>query len=92
MSKVTTINWFRNDLRLSDNPALHKAAKDGSVLAVYILDDENSHDQQLGEASRCWLNYSLQDLNKQLQGKYGEKKITTEVRKPIILYLSPHRF
>ena len=35
------IIWFRQDLRLKDNPALNYAARsDANVLPIYILDDE----------------------------------------------------
>ena len=35
--------WFRNDLRLADNPALRDAlAAGGPVLPVYILDDADA--------------------------------------------------
>ena len=30
--------WFRQDLRLHDNPALHEAVKQGNVLPVFIFD------------------------------------------------------
>ncbi|MCJ9736154.1 deoxyribodipyrimidine photo-lyase, partial [Bradyrhizobium sp. PRIMUS42] len=34
------IVWFRDDLRLSDHPALHAAAKAGApVLCLFVLDD-----------------------------------------------------
>ena len=33
-----SIHWFRNDLRLDDNPALQEALKDGEVLPVFVLD------------------------------------------------------
>ena len=34
------IHWFRNDLRLLDNPALAEAAKSTQpVVAVYVLED-----------------------------------------------------
>ena len=36
---MTTIVWFRQDLRVHDNPALAAAASRGSVLPLYILDD-----------------------------------------------------
>ena len=37
------IIWFRQDLRLKDNPALNYAARsDANVLPIYILDDENA--------------------------------------------------
>lgn len=64
----TNILWFRQDLRLSDNPALSAAAKAGSVLPVYILDDENAGHWKMGGASRVWLYHSLQALNASLDG------------------------
>ena len=57
---MTSIIWFRNDLRLWDNPALYQAAKSGEVLPVYILPEG------LGAASRWWLHYSLQSLRQDL--------------------------
>ena len=60
------IHWFRQDLRLSDNPSLSVAAKLGALLPVYILDEKNATQDQLGDASRCWLHHSLVSLNKSL--------------------------
>ena len=68
MSDYTFIHWFRQDLRLADNPALTAAAKNGNVLPIYILDDQNSNNHCMGEASRWWLHNSLLDLNKSLSG------------------------
>jgi len=62
------ICWFRQDLRLTDNPALLAATEAGSVLPVYILDDINSGDLAMGAASRVWLNHSLDALNRSLDG------------------------
>lgn len=59
------IHWFRQDLRLTDNPALYEAAKQGDVLPVYIDDSKNT----IGSASRWWLHHSLESLNKSLDGK-----------------------
>ena len=42
MTNIKVIHWFRQDLRLSDNPSLHHASKNDHVLPVYILDNENS--------------------------------------------------
>lgn len=67
--RPTVIHWFRQDLRLSDNPALLKAAEHGKVLPLYILDDENSGEYQMGAASRWWLHHSLNALNQSLDGK-----------------------
>lgn len=52
--------WFRQDLRLADNPALSAAAKAGPVLALYVLDD--SLPWPIGGASRWWLHHSLESL------------------------------
>jgi deoxyribodipyrimidine photo-lyase len=60
------IMWFRQDLRLADHPALTAAAASGSVLPVYILDDETSGDWRWGGASRWWLHHSLSRLNESL--------------------------
>ena len=68
MNESNAIHWFRQDLRISDNPALTFAAKHRNVLPIYILDDENSGEYTLGGASRCWLHHSLSSLNKSLAG------------------------
>ena len=61
------IMWFRQDLRLNDNPALIEANNSGiKILPVYILDDVNSSNWKIGSASRWWLNESLKKLNDSL--------------------------
>ncbi len=67
METPNAIHWFRQDLRLNDNPALFAAAKQGRILPIYIFDDETN--QSMGAASRVWLYYSLQSLNQSLEGK-----------------------
>jgi deoxyribodipyrimidine photo-lyase len=62
------ICWFRQDLRLSDNPALTLAAQYDGVLPVYILDDTNPNEHAMGRASRWWLHHSLHALNRSLDG------------------------
>ena len=59
----TVLFWFRNDLRLADNPGLYEAGLSGSVLPIYIL--EKNID--IGSASKWWLNYSLHKLNESLK-------------------------
>ena len=57
------IVWFRQDLRLADNPALSCAVKSGQpILPVYVLDDESPGDWKPGGASRWWLHKSLEAL------------------------------
>ena len=63
------IVWFRQDLRLLDNPALDAAANmQQPILPVYVLDDESAGDRRSGEASRWWLHQSLESLNASLDG------------------------
>jgi deoxyribodipyrimidine photo-lyase len=69
MKKKITIHWFRQDLRLSDNPALTKATENEIVLPIYILDDKNAGGYKMGGASRWWLHYSLKALNASLDNK-----------------------
>ena len=65
----TAIMWFRNDLRLSDNPALHAAANAGvPVVPLFILDDDAPGPWRPGGASRWWLDGSLAALHKSLTG------------------------
>lgn len=61
--------WFRQDLRLNDNPALRAAVAEGTIVPIYILDDVNAGAWQLGAASRVWLQRSLAALDKSLDGK-----------------------
>lgn len=69
MPKEITLHWFRQDLRIDDNPALSAAAEQGAVLPIYILDDHNAGEHVMGAASRVWLHYSLSALDKSLKGK-----------------------
>ena len=63
------IVWFRQDLRLSDNPAFEAAvAMQAPILPVYILDDVNAGDFRQGAASRWWLHNSLSALDADLDG------------------------
>ena len=65
MNNTLNIVWFRQDLRLEDNPALTKASENyARILPIYILDDENAESWSMGEASRWWLHKSLESLNK----------------------------
>ena len=62
------IVWFRQDLRLFDNPALAEASKVAPILPIYILDDVNAGEFKMGGASRVWLYHSLKALNESCQG------------------------
>ena len=69
VSRNLSIHWFRQDLRISDNPALINAAELGEVLPVYIFDTVNSGKHSIGAVQKIWLHYSLEALDKSLGGK-----------------------
>ncbi|MTI08993.1 cryptochrome/photolyase family protein [Curvivirga aplysinae] len=69
MKKKISIHWFRQDLRLNDNPALFHASKHQNILPIYILDDVNAAENKMGAASRTWLFHSLSSLSNSLNGK-----------------------
>lgn len=60
--------WFRQDLRLSDNPALAAALdRDSPVIPVYIWAPEEEGAWPPGAASKWWLARSLADLGAELE-------------------------
>lgn len=62
MSKA--IFWFRQDLRLIDNPGLfHACQNHDEILYLYILDDEHL----CQKAQAWWLHHSLTSLQKKIQ-------------------------
>lgn len=69
------IVWFRQDLRLRDNPALLAAHESGRpIIPLYILDDKNSGEWRMGAASRWWLYKSLSALKDDLDGTFTFEK------------------
>jgi len=62
-----TLQWFRNDLRLIDNPALRAACHTGSpVIPLFIWSPDDDAPWSPGAASRWWLHQSLRQLHKSL--------------------------
>ncbi len=62
-----TIVWFRDDLRIADNPALTWAIERGQpVIPLYLLDEESPEIRPLGSASKWWLHHSLTALAAEL--------------------------
>ncbi len=78
--------WFRNDLRLEDNPALHSLCTAcDAVTFVYILDPELLvptvfTESRLGDARWLFIKESLADLQQQLEQQ--EQQLIIKVGKP----------
>jgi deoxyribodipyrimidine photo-lyase len=66
---IPVLLWLRQDLRLADQPALAAAVNEGSVIPVYVLDDETPGDWATGGAQRWWLHHSLDRLAHSLKAK-----------------------
>jgi deoxyribodipyrimidine photo-lyase len=63
-----TILWFRQDLRLADNPALAAAIEGGApIVPVYIFSPDDEKPWAPGGASRWWLHQSLSRLDEDLR-------------------------
>jgi len=69
---MTTIVWFRQDLRLADNHALSAAAATGAVIAVYLFAPGEEGGWEPGGASRWWLHRSLTSLRQSLRERGAE--------------------
>lgn len=67
-----SIVWFRDDLRLADNPALRAAIDRGEpVIALYVFDEESPGIRAIGGAARWWLHHSLASLDARLRDRGG---------------------
>ena len=58
----TTVVWFRQDLRLADNPALDWARSRGGVVPLFVWAPDEEGKWAPGGASRWWLHHSLEVL------------------------------
>ena len=68
MNAPPILVWFRQDLRLRDQPALHAACREERpVIPVYIWCDDEEQPWALGGASRWWLWKSLASLQADLK-------------------------
>ncbi len=70
MRTAPAIVWFRQDLRLFDNPALSAAAASGApLIALYVLDEPAMGEWRHGGASRWRLHHSLASLARDLASR-----------------------
>ena len=62
---------LRRDLRMADHPALHAAAQAGPVIPVFVFDEDRGGDHAIGAASKVWLHYSLESLEKSFGSRHS---------------------
>ena len=56
------IVWFRNDLRLRDNPALYQACLNKTPIIPVFIYDPSAMDRDYGGAQKWWLHHALKSL------------------------------
>ncbi len=64
---MTTIVWFRQDLRVDDHAPLLYAAERGAVVPIFLWSPEDEGAWPVGAAARWWLHHSLTGLAASLQ-------------------------
>ena len=70
-----SIVWFRQDLRLQNNPALHKALEAGRpIIKVYIWNSREKPGAKAGKAGQWRLHHSLANLEQDIF-KHGSRLI-----------------
>ncbi|WP_287460494.1 deoxyribodipyrimidine photo-lyase [Sphingomonas sp.] len=83
------ILWFRDDLRISDNPALNAAAATGrKIICIFVHDEESPGLRPLGGAARWWLHGSLEALDGDLRRRGAWLSIYRGRAQTIILALA----
>ncbi len=76
------IHWFRQDLRLQDNPSiLSLSNKVDQIVPIYIFD----LDQRVGSTSKWWLEKSLLSLSESIKKQNGKLNIFSGDPEKIIL-------
>ena len=68
--KLTTLVWFRNDLRVQDNPALEIACEAGPVTACFVCSETQWRRHDVGDRRIAFLGRCLNSLAIEL-GKLG---------------------
>lgn len=74
---MTSVLWFRRDLRLADHPALTDAAHEGPVLGLFVIDPVLWH--RAGPVRRAWVAASVLALRAETGGRlvvrYGDPSV-----------------
>ncbi len=66
MSKRISLVWFRNDLRVGDNPALFYAAEQGTVIGIYLEPVEQREAHNDAPCKLGIIHDTVKELRKQL--------------------------
>lgn len=64
---MTAIVWFREDLRLRDNPAFHYACRHENVIALYIISQQAWQQHDIADCRKQFIFRQLEQLSLALQ-------------------------
>jgi deoxyribodipyrimidine photo-lyase len=71
---MSSLMWFRRDLRVRDHPALRAALEEGPAAALFVVDPRLW--DRAGDHRRAWLSGNLRALDERLGGRltvrYGD--------------------
>ncbi len=71
--------WFRQNLRLKDNPPLYFACEQAdAVQAVYLYSNAPTYARPRGGASRWALHHALNSLSKQIESTFENQSLYVE--------------
>ena len=74
---MTTVLWYRQDLRVSDHDALLDACARGAVVPVFVWHPAGEGNWPLGGAQRWWLDRSLRALDAELRARGSRLTVRT---------------
>ena len=78
MSQQAVIHWFRRDLRMRDNIALHQAcAGDAPVIPLFVIDIDLLNAERVGAPRVRFLLDALHSLDEKLQ-EYGTRLLVRQ--------------
>lgn len=80
------IFWFRRDLRIDDNTALHNALQNGTTLPIFIFDDDITDKLKSDDPRLNFIYDQLQIINQELQKH--ESGVTIYKGKPLEVWES----
>lgn len=81
---------FRDDLRLSDHPALTEATRNGREVVCLLMLDEGGGVRPLGGAARWWLHGAIEALRQSLHSHKGDLLVLTGDAEDIVPRLVRH--
>ena len=73
---MTALLWFRQNLRLKDNPPVHLACEHASsVVPVFLYEADSRYSRPRGGASQWALHQALASLDEQIRSRYSGQRL-----------------